>query len=143
MSYQQPPGGYPPQGGYQQQQPQQQQASGYPMGDPNAAYRAPMAGSAAPPAALIQLIGLGLVALGTVLRGIVGLMKPSSGAMKTYNVAGLFMALGLLGLFYGLLNTALKDKDVPASVRVAITLVAAFTLGLGYAATAIGGIPNF
>jgi len=141
MSYQQPPGGYPPQGGYQQPQ-QQQQASGYPMADPNAAYRAPM-GGAAPPAALIQLIGLALVALGTVLRGIVGLMKPSSGAMKTYNIAGLFMALGLLGLFYGLLNTALKDKDVPSAVRVAVVIAAVFALGLGYSATAMGGLPNF
>lgn len=140
MSYQQPPGGYPPQGGYQQ--PQQQQAQ-YPMSDPNAAYRAPMAGGAgAPPAALIQLIGLGLVALGTILRGIVGLMKPSSGAFKTYNVAGLFMALGLLGLFYGFIDTALKNKDVPSAVRVAIVLAAIVTLGMAYMATAMGGMPG-
>jgi hypothetical protein len=144
MSYQQPPGGYPQQGGYQQ--PQQQAQQGYQM-DPNAAYRAPMgAGAAAPPAAMIQLIGLGLVALGSVLRGIVGLMKPSSGAIKTYNIAGLFMALGLLALFYGLLNTALKDKEVPAAVRVAIVIASVVALVMGYYATAGfggGGGPNF
>ena len=63
----------------------------------------------------------------SLLRGIVGLMNRTSGAMKMYNVAGLFMSLGLLALFFGLLNTALKDKEVPSAVRVAKNLRPSFS----------------
>jgi hypothetical protein len=81
-----------------------------------APYAAPSAGSSS---GLIQLIGLGLIALGLLLRGIAGLINPGSGAAyKMGQVAGMFISFGLLGLFYVIVNWG-REKDLPTAVRVA------------------------
>lgn len=120
MSYQQPPGGYQqPQQGYPQQS-----AQGYQM--PNQSYQSGV-GPAAPPAAVLQLGALLLLALGVVVRGIAGLMS-GSGSGKVAVIGGMFMTLGLVCAFFALLSSVQKDKEIPNSVRVMIAIVAAIAL---------------
>jgi hypothetical protein len=116
MSYQQPPGGYPQQG-YPQQSSQ-----GYQMS--NQSYQP---GPAAPPAAVLQLGGLALLALGVLVAGIAGLMS-GSGAGKVAVIGRMFMTLGLVCAFFALISSVQKDKEIPNSVRVMIGIVAVVAL---------------
>jgi hypothetical protein len=116
MSYQQPPGGgYPP--GYPQQPPQQPQSQGYPV--------APTyGGGGGSSTQLFQLIGLGLVGLGLLLRGIAGLLETGGSAQfKMGQVAAMFIAFGLLVLFYVLVNWG-REKELPTAVRVVVASLA-------------------
>jgi hypothetical protein len=77
------------------------------------------AGGGGSTSSLINMIGLGLVALGLLLRGITGLLNPGSASVKMGAVANMFIAFGLLAVFFACLAWA-KEKDGHPAVKAVV-----------------------